>query len=47
MFPFFIVLTSLAGLFGSSDLADEVARLMLARWPEEISQPIAGEITAC
>ena len=30
MFPFFIVLTSLAGFFGSSDLADEVAKLMLA-----------------
>jgi membrane protein len=44
MFPFFIVLTSLAGLFGSSDLADEVARLMLATWPEEVAQPIAGEI---
>jgi membrane protein len=44
MFPFFIVLTSLAGLFGSSDLADEVARLMLATWPEEVAHPIAREI---
>jgi membrane protein len=25
MFPFFIVLTSLAGVFGSNDLADELA----------------------
>jgi membrane protein len=45
MFPFFIVLTALASFFfGSADLADEVARLMLATWPEEVSQPIAREI---
>jgi membrane protein len=44
MFPFFILLTSLAGLFGSSDLADEVAKLMLATWPDEVSTPIAHEI---
>jgi membrane protein len=45
MFPFFIVLTSLAGLFyGSSDLADEVANLMLATWPKEVAGPIAREI---
>src|SRR5260370_17057853 len=44
MFPFFIVLTSLAGVFGSNDLADEVAKLMLATWPEEAAAPIAREI---
>ncbi len=45
LFPFFILLTSLAGLlFGSNDLADEVARLMLATWPEEVAQPITREI---
>ncbi len=45
MFPFFIVLTALAGFFfGSSDLADEVAKLMLATWPEEVALPIAHEI---
>lgn len=45
MFPFFIVLTSLAGFFfGSSDLADEVAKLMLSTWPEEVALPIAREI---
>ena len=44
MFPFFIVLTSLAGFFGSSDLADEVAKLMLATWPEEVALPITREI---
>jgi len=44
MFPFFIVLTSLAGFFGSSDLADEVANMMLATWPEEVAGPIAEQI---
>ena len=44
MFPFFIVLTSLAGFFGSGDLADEVAKLMLATWPDEVAGPIAREI---
>jgi membrane protein len=44
MFPFFIVLTSVAGFLGYSDLADEVAKLMLAVWPEEVALPIAREI---
>jgi membrane protein len=44
MFPFFIVLTSLAGFFGSSDLADQVANLLLATWPEEVAFPIAQDI---
>ena len=44
MFPFFIVLTALAGFFGSADLADEVANLLLATWPEEVAVPITQEI---
>jgi membrane protein len=45
IFPFFIVLTSLAGLiFDSTDLADVVAKLMLSTWPEEVAQPISREI---
>src|SRR5436309_3137626 len=44
MFPFFIVLTSLASLFGSNNLANEVAKLMLATWPEAIAVPIAAQI---
>jgi membrane protein len=45
MFPFFILLTSLAGLvFDSGDLADEVAKLMLATWPDEVAAPITHEI---
>ena len=45
MFPFFIVLTSLASLvFGSGELADRVAKLLLSTWPEEVSLPIEREI---
>jgi len=44
MFPFFIVLTSLGGLFGSADLADRVANLLLATWPPEVAVPLAQEI---
>jgi len=44
MFPFFIVLTSIAGFFGTKEIADAVANLMLATWPKEVSNPIAVEI---
>jgi membrane protein len=44
MFPFFIVLTALAGIFGSKDLADEAARILLEAWPREVAGPIAYEI---
>src|SRR5439155_1414121 len=44
MFPFFLVLTAIAGIIGSKDLADEAARLVLEAWPEEVSAPIAAEI---
>lgn len=44
MFPFFILVTALAGLFGSENLANEVARLLLEAWPKEVALPIANEI---
>jgi membrane protein len=44
MFPFFILLTSLAGLFGSGELADKIATLLLATWPSEVAEPLAREI---
>jgi membrane protein len=46
MFPFFLVLTAIAGMVGSKDLADEAARIVLEAWPEEVSAPIALEIHA-
>ncbi|MGZ3409611.1 MAG: YihY/virulence factor BrkB family protein [Xanthobacteraceae bacterium] len=44
MFPFLIVLTALAGFFGTKELADEVANLMLSTWPVEVSGPVSQEI---
>ena len=44
LFPFLIVVTALAAFFGSKELADETARLMLEAWPKEVAEPIAGEI---
>jgi membrane protein len=44
MFPFFLVLTALAGILGSDNLADESARLLLEAWPEEVAGPIAREV---
>jgi membrane protein len=46
MFPFFLVLTAIAGMVGSTNLADEAARIVLEAWPEEVSAPIALEIHA-
>lgn len=44
LFPFFLVLTAVAGMIGSADLASESARLVLETWPEEVAGPIATEI---
>jgi len=45
MFPFLLVLTSLAAvIFGSQNLAEEAARLLLEAWPEEVAAPIARDI---
>ena len=44
LFPFLILLTALAPLFGSSPLADEAANLILEAWPKEVSGPIAADV---
>jgi membrane protein len=44
MFPFLILVTALAGFIGSQNLANEVAGLIVAAWPREVSGGIAGEI---
>jgi membrane protein len=44
MFPFVILVTALAGFIGSRELADEVARLIVAAWPPQVSGPIADQI---
>jgi membrane protein len=46
MFPFLIVVTALAGFFfGSKELADEAARILLEAWPKEVAAPIALDIS--
>jgi membrane protein len=46
MFPFLIVVTALAGFFfGSKELADEAARILLEAWPKQVAGPIAQDIT--
>jgi membrane protein len=44
LFPFLIVLTSLAGFFGSKELADQAAALLLQTWPPQVARTISGEI---
>jgi membrane protein len=44
LFPFLIVVTALAGLFGSKDLADEARHILLDVWPEEVATPIANDL---
>lgn len=46
LFPFLIVVTTLAGFFGSKELADEVATLLLEAWPATIAGPLSHEIHA-
>src|ERR1700742_4343293 len=45
LFPFLIVLTALTGfVFGSKDVADNLATLLLDTWPQEVAGPLAREV---
>ena len=44
LFPFLIVLTSLAGFVGSTELADQAAGLMLQVWPKQVADTLSGQI---
>jgi len=45
LFPFLLVLTAMAaGVFGSQNLAEEAARLLLEVWPKEVADAIALDI---
>lgn len=44
LFPFLILLTALAPLFGTESLADESAAMILEVWPKEVGGPIANEV---
>ena len=46
LFPFLIVVTSIAAFFfGSKQLADEAARILLEAWPKEVADPIALDVS--
>ena len=44
LFPFLIVLTSLAGFFGSKELADQAVELLLQVWPQRVANLLSSEI---
>src|SRR3569623_2206322 len=45
LFPFLIVCTALAGVFfGSNELADEAARILLETWPAQVAGPVAAAV---
>ena len=44
LFPFLIVLTSLAGFFGSKELADQAVQLLLQIWPQQVADALSSEI---
>lgn len=45
MFPFLIVVTALAGFFfGSKELADEAAKILLETWPAQVAEPLSLDI---
>jgi membrane protein len=44
LFPFLIVLTSLAGFFGSKELADQAAGLLLQVWPRQVADTLTANI---
>jgi len=44
LFPFLILLTALAGFFGSKELADQAAQIMFTAWPSEVAVPLSSEV---
>ncbi len=44
LFPFLIVLTSLAAFVGSKELADQAVGLLLQVWPQQVADSLSGEI---
>lgn len=44
LFPFLIIVTAVASLIGSQELAREVADLILASWPPQVGERLADEV---
>ena len=45
LFPFLIVVTSLASLIGTDEIAAQIVSLAFGGWPETLAEPLAGEVT--
>lgn len=46
LFPFLVILGTLAALMGTREMATEAAGLVLSTWPKGVSDPIASEVNA-
>ena len=44
LFPFLILVAALAPYFGTTDLAREVAQILLEAWPTQVATPLAKEV---
>ena len=44
LFPFLILVAALAGIFGTAELANEVAQILLEAWPTQVAMPLAKEV---
>jgi membrane protein len=44
LFPFLILVAALAGIFGTTELANEVAQILLEAWPTQVATPLAKEV---
>src|SRR5260370_21298815 len=44
LFPFLVVITLLAGFFGSQELGDQAVGLLLRVWPNQVADSLSAEI---
>ena len=44
LFPFLILVAALAPYFGTIELANEVAQILLEAWPTQVATPLAREV---
>jgi membrane protein len=44
LFPFLIFVATLAGFIGNKTLADRVADILFATWPQDVAEPIAAQV---
>ena len=44
LFPFLILVAALAPFFGTVELANEVAQILLEAWPTQVATPLAKEV---